>query len=92
MENISDNSPARQLLSKEPKYSTQLLDRNGDNYSPLSIRSEANFAHHPQSISSSSKVKLVRYQQNPTPHWGPGTKAESGTGAKRKRGREGEDE
>ncbi|KAL5532740.1 TRM1 [Sanghuangporus sanghuang] len=48
-----------------------------------SPRFEANFSHHPQSNSlQSSKVKLVRYQQNPTPHWGPGTRA---TGKKRKR-------
>ncbi|KAL5489901.1 TRM1 [Sanghuangporus weigelae] len=46
-------------------------------------RFEANFSHHPQSNSlQSSRVKLVRYQQNPTPHWGPGTRA---TGKKRKR-------
>jgi len=38
-------------------------------------RFEASFKHHPQSVTLSSKVKLVRYQQNPTPNWGPGTKA-----------------
>jgi len=45
-------------------------------------RFEADFSHHPQLVTQSSKVKLVRYQQNPTSHWGPGTKA---GGAKRKR-------
>ncbi|RPD66222.1 N2,N2-dimethylguanosine tRNA methyltransferase [Lentinus tigrinus ALCF2SS1-6] len=35
---------------------------------------EANFKRHPESITPSSKVKLVRYQQNPTPNWGPGAK------------------
>ncbi|EGN95938.1 hypothetical protein SERLA73DRAFT_111881 [Serpula lacrymans var. lacrymans S7.3] len=64
MDKISEHSPARQLLSKEP-------------------RAEANFSRHPQSVTQSSKVKLVRYQQNPTPHWGPGTKADSGTKRKR---------
>ncbi|TDL24799.1 N2,N2-dimethylguanosine tRNA methyltransferase [Rickenella mellea] len=44
-------------------------------------RFEANFEHHPQTVTKSSKVKLVRYQQNPTANWGPGTKATS----KRKR-------
>ncbi|EKM55583.1 uncharacterized protein PHACADRAFT_256307 [Phanerochaete carnosa HHB-10118-sp] len=46
-------------------------------------RAEANFAPHPQSVSRSSGVKLVRYQQNPLPHWGPGSKAVSGTKRKR---------
>jgi len=45
-------------------------------------RGEYNFKRHPQSVTQSSKVKLVRYQQNPTSHWGPGTRADSG---KRKR-------
>ena len=44
----------------------------------------ANFATHPNAIDSSS-VKLVRYQQNPTPNWGPGSRA--GGKAKRKRKR-----
>ncbi|KAI0807501.1 N2,N2-dimethylguanosine tRNA methyltransferase [Fomes fomentarius] len=42
---------------------------------------EANFKRHPGSVTASSKVKLVRYQQNPTPNWGPGAKP----GGKRKR-------
>ncbi|KAH9946046.1 N2,N2-dimethylguanosine tRNA methyltransferase [Epithele typhae] len=42
---------------------------------------EHTFKHHPDSNPKSSKVKLVRYQQNPTPNWGPGSKP----GAKRKR-------
>lgn len=46
-------------------------------------RAEANFEHHPQSVSRSSKVKIIRYQQNPTPNWGPGTKATSGQKRKR---------
>ncbi|TBU65737.1 N2,N2-dimethylguanosine tRNA methyltransferase [Dichomitus squalens] len=55
MDKISENSPARHLLSKEPRI-------------------EANFKRHPDSVTPSSKVKLVRYQQNPTPNWGPGAK------------------
>jgi len=35
---------------------------------------EVNFRRHP-GVASLSKVKLVRYQQNPTSHWGPGVKA-----------------
>jgi len=50
-------------------------------------KTEANFKRHPQSITPSSKVKLVRYQTNPTPNWGPGKKAGSG-----KRKREGDDQ
>ncbi|KAH7926309.1 N2,N2-dimethylguanosine tRNA methyltransferase [Leucogyrophana mollusca] len=64
MEKISDQSPAYQLLGKEPRV-------------------EANFKRHPRSVTQSSQVKLVRYQQNPTPHWGPGSRADSGTKRKR---------
>ena len=51
-------------------------------------RSGANFTHHPKSVTQSSKVKLVRYQHNPAPNWGPGTKAKSGTKRKREGGEE----
>ncbi|KAJ7774567.1 N2 N2-dimethylguanosine tRNA methyltransferase [Mycena maculata] len=44
-------------------------------------RVEANFTKHPDSVAHTSKVKLVRYQENPTANWGPGTKAVSGTSA-----------
>ncbi|KAI0306450.1 tRNA methyltransferase [Multifurca ochricompacta] len=46
-------------------------------------RDEANFTSHPLTVTQSSKVKLVRYQQNPTPNWGPATRAESGIKRKR---------
>ncbi|KAI9070376.1 N2,N2-dimethylguanosine tRNA methyltransferase [Trametes sanguinea] len=68
MDKVSENSPTRVLLNKEPK-------------------AEANFKRHPESVTASSKVKLVRYQQNPTPNWGPGARP----GGKRKRGQEGDD-
>ncbi|KAG9099195.1 RNA methyltransferase tRNA(m5U54)methyltransferase [Ceratobasidium sp. UAMH 11750] len=45
---------------------------------------EANFAKHPKAISRSSDVKLVRYQQNPAPNWGPGSRPNA-SGNKRKR-------
>ncbi|KIK97450.1 hypothetical protein PAXRUDRAFT_824911 [Paxillus rubicundulus Ve08.2h10] len=38
-------------------------------------RTEADFKKHPDSVTRASKVNLVRYQQNPTPYWGPGSKA-----------------
>ena len=44
---------------------------------------EANFTSHPLTVTQSSKVKLVRYQPNPTPNWGPATRAESGIKRKR---------
>ncbi|KAH9180678.1 N2 N2-dimethylguanosine tRNA methyltransferase [Lactarius sanguifluus] len=44
---------------------------------------EANFTSHPLTVTQSSKIKLVRYQPNPTPNWGPATRAESGTKRKR---------
>jgi len=45
---------------------------------------EADFTSHPLTVvQSSSKDKLVRYQQNPTPNWGPAARAESGVKRKR---------
>ncbi|KAF8625803.1 hypothetical protein AX15_005190 [Amanita polypyramis BW_CC] len=41
----------------------------------------AKFTKHPDSVTASNKVKLVRYQENPR-NWGPGARP----GAKRKRG------
>lgn len=38
-------------------------------------RSIANFTRHPGSVTASGKVKLVRYQENPTSYWGPGKKS-----------------
>jgi tRNA (guanine26-N2/guanine27-N2)-dimethyltransferase len=32
----------------------------------------ANFTKHPRSVSAATDVKIVRYQQNPLPNWGPG--------------------
>lgn len=34
---------------------------------------EADFTRHPDALNSN--VKLVRYQHNPAPNWGPATKA-----------------
>jgi len=48
---------------------------------------EANFKRHPE-VSKLSKIKLVRYQQNPTSHWGPGAKA----GGKKRKRDEGDEE
>lgn len=55
---------------------------------PFLYRVLANFKPHPDSVTASSEVKLVRYQQNPTAHWGPGTKAVAGAGKGNKRKRE----
>ncbi|GJE90805.1 N2,N2-dimethylguanosine tRNA methyltransferase [Phanerochaete sordida] len=49
-------------------------------------RAAANFAHHPQSVSRAAGVKLVRYQQNPLPNWGPGSRAVAGSKRKRAAG------
>jgi tRNA (guanine26-N2/guanine27-N2)-dimethyltransferase len=45
----------------------------------------ANFAKHPRSVTAASNVKVLRYQPNPLPNWGPGARPQ-----KRKRG-EGDD-
>ncbi|KAI7860977.1 N2,N2-dimethylguanosine tRNA methyltransferase [Circinella umbellata] len=41
---------------------------------------EVDFTRHPDAVSKSQSVKLVRYQLNPTPNWGPKARA----GKKRK--------
>ncbi len=74
MDKISEHSPARQLLSKEPKYVSILSSPSYRDTHHSRSRIEANFKRHPESVTPSSKVKLVRYQQNPTPNWGPGAK------------------
>ncbi|KAG6851006.1 hypothetical protein H0H93_004493 [Arthromyces matolae] len=72
MENVSENSFTRRLLSQEPKQVNPAFI----------IYFEASFKPHPDSVTPSSKMKLVRYQENPTSHWGPGTKA---TGSKKRK-------
>ncbi|OAX44694.1 N2,N2-dimethylguanosine tRNA methyltransferase [Rhizopogon vinicolor AM-OR11-026] len=72
--------PVRMDKISETSLARQLLAKEA--------RTEAIFSRHPQSVTQASKIKLVRYQQNPAPNWGPGTKADSGT----KRKREEEDE
>ncbi|KAJ3813181.1 N2 N2-dimethylguanosine tRNA methyltransferase [Lentinula lateritia] len=47
-------------------------------------RIEANFSKHPKSVTSSSKVKIVRYPETPA-NWGPGSRPVTGGGNKRKR-------
>ncbi|KAJ3934919.1 MAG: N2,N2-dimethylguanosine tRNA methyltransferase [Lentinula lateritia] len=47
-------------------------------------RMEANFSKHPKSVTSSSKVKIVRYPETPA-NWGPGSRPVTGGGNKRKR-------
>ncbi|KAK1236530.1 RNA methyltransferase tRNA(m5U54)methyltransferase [Marasmius sp. AFHP31] len=49
-------------------------------------KSEANFKHHPASVTASANVKLVRYQETPK-GWGPGTRAVAGTNNSGKRKR-----
>ncbi|KAG1753451.1 tRNA methyltransferase [Suillus lakei] len=72
--------PVRMDKVSETSLARQLLSKEA--------RTEANFTRHPRSVTQASKVKLVRYQQNPAPNWGPGTKADSGTKRKREEGDE----
>ncbi|KAG1831709.1 S-adenosyl-L-methionine-dependent methyltransferase [Suillus variegatus] len=67
--------PVRMDKVSETSLARQLLAKEA--------RTEANFTRHPRSVTQASKVKLVRYQQNPAPNWGPGTKADTGTKRKR---------
>ncbi|KAJ7285794.1 tRNA methyltransferase [Mycena rebaudengoi] len=72
--------PVKRTNIPENSPAHRLLDKE--------IKVEADFTKHPDADAFISKVKLVRYQENPTAHWGPATKAVSGTttGSKRKRG------
>ncbi|KAF8344252.1 N2 N2-dimethylguanosine tRNA methyltransferase, partial [Cantharellus anzutake] len=67
--------PVKMSNIKEGSPAFALLSKE-----PTSI---ADFTRHPGAVDSSS-VKLVRYQQNPTPNWGPGSRA-GGKASKRKR-------
>lgn len=83
MQNIPERSPARRLLSKETTF---VPSSSYFHLVHLLASLEANFTKHPKSITSSSQVKLVRYQENPTSHWGPAARAAAGNaGKKRKR-------
>ncbi|KAF8550284.1 N2,N2-dimethylguanosine tRNA methyltransferase [Imleria badia] len=45
------------------------------------IQTPIDFKKHPESVTRTTDVRIVRYQQNPAPNWGPGSRA----GGKRKR-------
>jgi len=74
----------RTWVKRHPVKTTKIAD-NSPAKALLSkeARTDANFEKHLDAIPLLSKVGLVRYQQNPTSHWGPGTKAISGTKRKR---------
>jgi tRNA (guanine26-N2/guanine27-N2)-dimethyltransferase len=101
MENIKQGSPARVLLSKTqklvlvfPSPFLQCLTLDGRSSELETVRTEISFEPHPdvgEAILES--VKVVRYQQNPTPNWGPQARAVRGRqqGKKRKELDEGDD-
>lgn len=94
MSKITEGSPAHTLITQEARYVnlSYLLSCQQMAHPHCALCSaEANFKHHPNSVTAASKVKLVRYPPNPTPYWGPGKRA-GGSGAKRKREGEGEGE
>ncbi|KAF8350673.1 N2 N2-dimethylguanosine tRNA methyltransferase [Amanita rubescens] len=66
-------NPVKMEALSETSPSRRLLE--------IEPRTIANFTRHPNSLTASGKVKLVRYQENPR-NWGPGAKP----GVKRKRG------
>jgi len=47
------------------------------------IKTQIDFKKHPESVTRTTDVRIVRYQPNPAPNWGPGSRA----GGKRKRAR-----
>ncbi|KAJ7582668.1 tRNA methyltransferase [Mycena floridula] len=75
----------RCYIKKHPVKMENMAERTtAQNLLAKEPSTQANFTRHPKSITPSSQVKLVRYQENPTSHWGPGTKADAGTKRKRK--------
>lgn len=68
MENMKENDPARILLSKEPKR-----EYNFDNTKSKEVLAVLGAGE-----------KLVRYQSNPLPNWGPGTAAKGHKGKKKR--------
>jgi len=59
--------PVKMENIKEGQVANQLLARE--------LSTEINFTRHPDSVTRASVVKLVHYQMNPTPNWGPAKKA-----------------
>lgn len=68
MENMKPNDPARILLAKEPQRE----------YDFNNVKSEEVLK------ALGAQEKLVRYQSNPLPNWGPGTAAKGHKGKKKR--------
>lgn len=68
MENVKPNDPARILLAKEPQREYDFDDTKSKEVLAALGASE----------------KLVRYQSNPLPNWGPGTAAKGHKGKKKR--------
>ena len=62
-----EGDPSRVILVKEPRYSFKIL------VNKCSI--VADFKKHPNAEPASRKVRLVRFQENPTQNWGPKARA-----------------
>lgn len=65
-------SPQRQLPFLGVGALSPMAFRNAD--FSRGHRAIANFERHPKTVTPAAKVKLVRYQHNPTPNWGPGAR------------------
>ena len=65
---LSPKSPAWAIYHAEPRF--LFIFQQYFNWSSAKM----DFTKHPNAISKSKKVKLVRYQANPTPFWGPKSK------------------
>ncbi|SAM83991.1 related to N2,N2-dimethylguanosine tRNA methyltransferase [Ustilago bromivora] len=68
MENMKENDPARVLLAKEPKREYEFDNTESEEV----LRALG------------AQKKLVRYQNNPLPNWGPGTAAKGHKGKKKR--------
>ncbi|TPX63211.1 hypothetical protein SpCBS45565_g06767 [Spizellomyces sp. 'palustris'] len=65
-------------------------DTPGSNILAKPLKNEVSWEHHPQANPCSRKMKLVRYQENPTAYWGPmeragSKKAQEANGTNKKR-------
>ncbi|KAG9318896.1 N2,N2-dimethylguanosine tRNA methyltransferase-domain-containing protein [Chiua virens] len=65
--------PVRMDRISEVSPAAKLLNKD--------MTTQVDFQKHPESARLTGDVKIVRYQQNPAPNWGPGSRA----GGKRKR-------
>ncbi|RZC38725.1 tRNA (guanine(26)-N(2))-dimethyltransferase, partial [Asbolus verrucosus] len=80
---IKTNAPAKLIWdimkaweAQHPVSKKRLSENNpGTNILAKKSEFECSFEYHPEAQSKSKKLGYLRFQQNPLPNWGPGTRA-----------------